>query len=223
LNEVSCIVDIREPTDFIVKLSNIFDKLGTKKLIDGDIHLKKDDQEIRIERMTINDFFKKLTSDRFDNQVLRMKEYSNYVILVTDTGSIKRKQRNFILKNMVKLSLNKNFTVLLCQNQTDTLKVIEYIAECMIEGTEFKTEEIKHTAIKYEYDNVSMLTGIRGIKYNLSISLLKEFGSISNLCNTNKYVIKNRVKKIGDILAERIYNALHDNYMAEKINEKSNR
>jgi len=159
-----------------------------------------------IERKTLSDFKSSILDKRIFNQIEKLKEYENRVLIIEETDSSKNNimDENAFRGAILSISLKHKISIIFTKSQEDTAKYLFILAKKTpkpISLRPFRKAKTNEEIAEY------ILEGFPNIGPLTSKKLLIKFGSIKNIINAKKIEIE---KILGEKKAaefERIINA----------------
>ncbi len=174
------IVDNRENNSFVPsELKKLGFELEFKQLDVADYLVRN----IAIERKTISDFKKSIINKRIFNQLLEIKQYPSYFLIVEGISSediYSRQIHENAFRGMI-LSIISEFQVpiIFTKNEKDTAKYISVLAHKKAKNYEpIRPSKI----ILNDFERINfILEGFSGIGPVASKKLIEKFGSLKNI------------------------------------------
>uniref|UniRef100_A0A6C0H7R8 ERCC4 domain-containing protein n=1 Tax=viral metagenome TaxID=1070528 RepID=A0A6C0H7R8_9ZZZZ len=202
---VKVIIDCREH-DLIDLMKNI--EFSVKQLDIGDIIItdNQDKELIIIERKTVNDLDASIKDGRYEEQSYRLSGYENvhnHNIIYLIEGN--NDEKKIIYSAMFSIMYYKGFSLIQTKSISETVNVLTNMVEKMgKEETKIgyylggeNTKEYSSLIKKEKSENITkenideiMLSQIPGVSINVANTIIKKYGSLSNMIKKGENEIK---------------------------------
>lgn len=208
-NKIVVIADYREK-EVIENLKNLGAVVNEMNLKIGDFVCSGDG--IVIERKTHSDFISSIIDGRIFEQVKYLKENYEKPIIIVEGFSNREMNDNALKATIASLITKFNVSFINTENQSDTAKVVYWLAKKDQENTNttlgFKQGK-KPKEVKQLQEFI--LSSIPGISNVLAKRLLDNFENIEKTVNASEIELS-KVKGIGKKLANKIKKLLTSKY-----------
>ena len=209
------LIDHREDKKLKKELTKKGINLEITSLISADVILETNKETIGIEIKKQNDFLNSIMDKRLTSQLIKLKENFPSQILIIEGSQNIYEMRKFhpnSIRGMLSLiAVDLKIPIVHTRNQRDTAAFIETIFKRFTKPrSEFSLLKKKKPINKKELQEYIIET-LPGVGPSLAKSLLKEFGSIKNIINSNKEDFK-VIKNLGNKKAEKIHSILQEKY-----------
>jgi len=208
-------VDTREPKDVKLFAQSIgFDLYA---LPAGDFALRNGlDYVALIERKNISDLASSITSGRMFTQEEKLNGRTTikYLMVVGTIDDLKetmgklgmKVNENVIYGTLASLAVRSGMHVLFVQSVYDCVRLAKLILKKISEGKYMKPRSAKPKCMNTSAD---MLADIPGVSMKMAEALIKQFGTIDNVCKQTPKDLQ-KVPNIGNMKADLIYRFLHE-------------
>ncbi len=173
------IIDYREKY-LIDKLNEKNIKFELEKLDIGDIIVGN----IIIERKTSEDLEASIIDGRFFNQLKKLKENHNNILLLIEGNKFYRLNKNAIRGALLSAVLDFDVKIIQSRDLEETCEIIKIIEKKQNK----ETKNIKLVNVKKTSDpkkiKLAMLSCLPGISYKKANVILEHFGTIKNFVNS---------------------------------------
>ncbi len=205
--------------DFREKNSNVLKQLLDNKV---DVTLKSLNiadyiisNKIAIERKKVQDFVDSLVDKRILTQLKELKENFEIPILILegteDIYSIRSVHANSIRGLLSTIALDFKIPIIPTRNSYDTALLIRTIAEQQTKTKKDIAIRLEKKPLGLKQQQEFIIESLPSIGPTLAKSLLKKFGSISNILNASEEELI-KVEKVGKKIAQDIKKVLNEKY-----------
>ena len=193
------------------KIAKILEKLGLKVAIAnleiGDFVIS---ERTIIERKTHSDFISSIIDGRIFDQVKRMKEEFEKVIIIIEGYSNRKINENSLKAAIATLALDEAISLIETLNPLDTAKMIYWLAK-----KEGKKEFIAFKAGKKKRElkelQEQIICSLPGISLKTAKKLLKYFGNVERIFKASETELM-KIKGIGEKTARKIKKVISAKY-----------
>lgn len=197
--EINIIADIREKNSLVIaELIENNIKIEIKNIPIGDYIVG----DIIIERKTISDFIASLLNKRIIRQLKELKQYDKKILIVEgyeEQDIYNKINENAIRGFILSIVLDYNIPIIMTKNYKDT-------ANFLIVLGKRTNKKFKEISLRFKKKSVSkkeqlqfILEGFPGIGPASAKKLLKKFGTIKNVINSNKEELEEVIGKKSEI------------------------
>lgn len=180
--------------------------------------------EIAIERKTVNDFVGSMINKRMLNQLSDLKKnYAKPLLLlegIAEDDIYKPSQHQNINENAIRgmilsISLDFGIPIIFTKDSRDTAKYLDLLAKRQDKPEKETSLVAKRKVFSLAEQQQIIIEGFPGVGPNLAKNVLKHFGSIKRALNADIKELT-QVEKIGKKKAETIKRIVEENYKEEK-------
>src|SRR3989344_6642562 len=189
---------IKEGLNIEIKQLDIADFILQTKNLDNKI------QNVGIERKTVNDFLNSIIDRRLLNQLIILKQNFDIPLLIIEGEENIYRIRDFhpnSIRGIIStIAIDFQIPMIYSRGFKDTAKYISLIAKRLEKNRKPLSLLPKRKSLTLEDNQLAVIESFPGIGSTIAKSLLKKFGSISNIINANIKDLQD-VEKIGKIKA----------------------
>ncbi len=181
-------------------------------------------EEIALERKTVNDFTKSIIDRRLIDQLEHLKEnYSKPLLLIeglSEEDLYRPSQHPNINENAVRgmiLSVITDFgiPIIFTKDYKDTAKYLFLLAKRQDKPSKEFGLAVKRKAYTLQQQQQIIVEGFPGVGPNLAKNMLRHFKNIKSIINADVKELT-KVEKIGKKKAENIMNLVQSDYKEDK-------
>jgi len=192
---------IKEGLNIEIKQLDIADFILQTKNLDNKI------QNVGIERKTVNDFLNSIIDRRLLNQLIILKQNFDIPLLIIEGEENIYRIRDFhpnSIRGIIStIAIDFQIPMIYSRGFKDTAKYISLIAKRLEKNRKPLSLLPKRKSLTLEDNQLAVIESFPGIGSTIAKSLLKKFGSISNIINANIKDLQD-VEKIGKIKANEL-------------------
>jgi len=213
-------VDHREDPKFIRELEKKDLDIEVKQLVSADIILRAKGKNgkintIGIEKKTQNDLLNSIIDKRLIYQLISLKNNFSCPILIIEGEENIYKIRNFhpnAIRGMLSsIAIDYQIPMIHTKNHRDTAAFIKAMANRLEKPDKVLSKLRKRKPFSMKEHQEYIIETLPGVGPTLSKALLKQFGSIRSIMNSNPETIK-KVEKIGPKKSKQIHEIINKKY-----------
>ena len=190
------IIDTREKQSLVASYLSQKVNINFEHLYIADYLIK----DIAIERKTFSDFISSIINKRLFSQIKEIKKYSRYFLVLEGERKYENKNLEKAAKSMIlSCILDCQVPIIFTENEKETAEFLLVLANKLEkQKTEISIRPSK-TLLTKQQQVQYILEGFPGIGPKTAKKLLKKFGSIKKIINTNIEQLEEIIGKKAEI------------------------